>query len=132
MSVLRNDQLIGGRHCCFARTNLTAGLYILRNQLLTSVQNATENQPADFMLEQNHPNPFNPVTSISYTLQKSALTKLSVYNVNGELVTTLVDEFQQPGNYTLRWHAGASSSGVYLLRLESGGACLMKKMMMVK
>ena len=86
--------------------------------------------PQDFALEQNHPNPFNPVTHIRYTLPGGRNTKdgggplhttLKVYNVLGQKVATLVDEYQSPGYYTVTWDGGDVPCGVYFYRLSVDG-----------
>lgn len=71
----------------------------------------------------NAPNPFNPVTTITFVLQQETPVRLSIYDISGQLVTTLVDETRQAGEHAIQWvgknQQGASvASGVYLLRLE--------------
>ncbi|MBN2828782.1 MAG: T9SS type A sorting domain-containing protein, partial [Candidatus Cloacimonetes bacterium] len=80
----------------------------------------------------NYPNPFNPQTSIAYTLKNSGDVKLSVYNVKGQKVDTLVNERQTAGEHTIVWDATSNASGVYFLRLESGSNSVTRKMMMIK
>jgi hypothetical protein len=80
----------------------------------------------------NYPNPFNPQTSIAYTLKNSGDVKLSVYNVKGQKVDTLVNERQTAGDHTIVWDAASNASGVYFLRLESGSSSVTRKMMMIK
>jgi hypothetical protein len=73
-----------------------------------------------YALNQNSPNPFNPSTNIIFSLGLDGDTKLTVYNANGEKVAVLVDQFLQPGTYTVTWDASAQPSGMYYYRLESG------------
>ncbi|MGE5457396.1 MAG: T9SS type A sorting domain-containing protein, partial [Methanococcaceae archaeon] len=75
--------------------------------------------PADFSLNQNYPNPFNPSTRISYTLPFESKIKLSVYNMLGELVTTLFEGIQQQGNHETLFDGSRLSSGIYICRIEA-------------
>ena len=74
----------------------------------------------EFSLQQNYPNPFNPSTMISYQLPMNSKVKLVVYNNLGKKVSTLVDENQQVGNYSVNWDATGLSSGIYFYRLVVG------------
>jgi hypothetical protein len=73
-----------------------------------------------YALNQNAPNPFNPSTSIIFSVGLDAQTSLSIYNASGEKVAVLVDQYLQPGTYTVTWDATAHPSGMYYYRLESG------------
>ena len=77
--------------------------------------------PYRFELDQNHPNPFNPRTAISYSLASASGVRLQVFDVLGREITTLVDEPKQMGFHTVSWDASAQPSGVYLCRLEAYG-----------
>ena len=88
--------------------------------------------PESFVLGQNYPNPFNPSTSIPYSVAKGATVKLSVYNVRGQEVATLVNGFRQPGQYLVTWNAIDVPSGVYFYRFEAGSTVETKKMMLIK
>ena len=85
----------------------------------------------------NHPNPFNPETNISYTLQNTEHVKVSIYNVQGQLIRTLVDETQPAGSYTVRWDGRQENgemavSGMYLYRIDAGAQTLTQKMTLMK
>jgi len=85
----------------------------------------------------NHPNPFNPETNISYTLQETEHVKVSIYNVQGQLIRTLVDETQPAGSYNVRWdglqeNGEKAVSGMYLYRIDAGEQTLTKKMILMK
>ena len=89
------------------------------------------------LLMQNYPNPFNPSTVIRYDLPGAAHVKLTVYNVNGELVATLVDEHMDAGRKEITWTAtddggGAIMSGIYFYRLVAGDVVQTKKMVLLK
>ena len=94
--------------------------------------------PAAFALANNFPNPFNPVTTIQYALPEATDVKLTVYNVVGQPVRTLVAEYQSAGRYVVEWDAtndsGHSlSSGMYFYRLQAGGEFhAIKKMLLLK
>jgi hypothetical protein len=76
--------------------------------------------PATFALSESCPNPFNPSTAITYDLPEARYVQLEIYNITGQRVAALVSEHQEPGRYTVRWHAGESGSGVYFCRLKAG------------
>jgi hypothetical protein len=86
-----------------------------------------------FELNQNYPNPFNPTTNISYTLPAHQKVTLTVYDMIGRKVKTLVDgKFQTAGNHKLSFNAENMASGVYFYRLKSGGKTITKKMLLLK
>ena len=97
--------------------------------------------PAQFRLHQNYPNPFNPVTAIRYSLggplsgQRSAISnvELSIYNLMGQKVATLVSASQPAGHYEVTWDATGFPSGIYLYRLETNtGFSQVKKLVLLK
>lgn len=88
--------------------------------------------PEVFELTQNYPNPFNPATNIKYSVAHEAPVKLVVFNSIGQEVAQLVNETQQPGNYTVSFDASALSSGVYFYKLTAGDFISTKKMMIIK
>ncbi len=85
-----------------------------------------------FELSQNYPNPFNPVTHISYTLPVTCQVKLSVFNVLGEEVSTLVNNVVTSGKHTATWNASNMPSGVYFYSIEAGGFKQIKKLLLIK
>ncbi|HPC35627.1 MAG TPA: carboxypeptidase regulatory-like domain-containing protein [Candidatus Marinimicrobia bacterium] len=88
--------------------------------------------PAKLVLAQNYPNPFNPVTAISYTIPEPGFVNLKIYDLKGNLVKTLVDQFQNSGNYTVEWNAGDLSSGIYFYKIQFGGQSLIKRCLLIK
>ena len=88
--------------------------------------------PTVFQLNQNYPNPFNPTTSISYYLRIPQAVKLDIYSMSGEMLTTLVNQYQDVGSYTIQFDGTKYSSGVYFARLDSGSYRKTIKMMLVK
>lgn len=93
--------------------------------------------PKEFALSQNVPNPFNPSTIVEYALPKDAQVNLSIYNVLGQHVTTLVNEIQRAGRQTVTWDGTDASgvsvaSGVYFYKLRAGDYSNTKKMLLLK
>ncbi|MCH8522926.1 MAG: chitobiase/beta-hexosaminidase C-terminal domain-containing protein [Balneolales bacterium] len=86
----------------------------------------------EFNLNQNFPNPFNPVTTINYTIGETANVNLVVYDVLGRRVATLVNEVQSAGFHQINFDASRLSSGTYIYRLETNGQVAIKKMMLIK
>lgn len=99
--------------------------------LITSVkeQNAL---PTSFSLSQNYPNPFNSITKISYNLPSSGVVKLTVYNVLGEKIKLLVNNYQSSGNHTVSFDASIFPSGLYLYIIKFNGKQIVKKMIHLK
>jgi len=88
--------------------------------------------PENFSLSQNYPNPFNPTTTIEFSIPKTELTNLVVYNILGEQVKTLLDEEKPPGNYSIQFNARSLASGIYFYRLHAGSFVETKKMLLLK
>ncbi|MFN0157900.1 MAG: T9SS type A sorting domain-containing protein [Bacteroidota bacterium] len=88
--------------------------------------------PTAYRLNQNFPNPFNPSTTITYELPASGDVVLKVYNLVGQEVSTLVDEFQVAGSKSVRFDAAGLPSGVYTYRLNVNGRSQAKQMMFLK
>ena len=89
-------------------------------------------KPETYSLGQNHPNPFNPVTQIKYTLPNDGHVRLDVHNILGQKVASLVDEKQKAGYKSARWGASSFSSGIYFYRLQAGDFVQTKKMVLLK
>lgn len=87
---------------------------------------------SEFALYQNYPNPFNPETSIRFDLMESANVTLSIYNIAGQEVATLVNGTLSAGSHTVNFDGGNLTSGVYLYRLTAGSFTAQKKMVLLK
>ncbi|AFH49003.1 Hypothetical protein IALB_1293 [Ignavibacterium album JCM 16511] len=97
-----------------------------------NVVNVNIGLPTKFILEQNYPNPFNPSTKISYALSNPELVSLKVFDILGNEVANLVNEFQQAGVYEIEFNASELPSGIYYYRLTAGNFSDVKKMLMTK
>ena len=96
------------------------------------VSNESDELPTAFSLEQNYPNPFNPSTSIGWSQPQAAQVSLSVYNMLGQKVATLVDDFRPAGIHEIRLDALNWTSGVYVYVLEAGGKTFTQRMVLLK
>jgi Peptidase family C25/Propeptide_C25/FlgD Ig-like domain len=93
--------------------------------------------PTAYSLEQNYPNPFNPATRINYALPEPGFVKLSIYDINGSLVKTLIDRQQSAGKYQVIWNGDDQSdskisTGVYFYRLQANSFVQVRKMILLK
>lgn len=89
-------------------------------------------EPEAFTLEQNYPNPFNPSTRIAFTLTKAGFATLTVYNILGQKVATLIHQQMPAGEHEVDFDASQLSTGVYFYRLEAGNNAAVRKMMVLK
>ncbi|TKJ42356.1 hypothetical protein CEE37_01355 [candidate division LCP-89 bacterium B3_LCP] len=88
--------------------------------------------PEVYEISGAHPNPFNPTTTITYTLPATANVNLSIYDIRGAVVTSLVDGYRQAGSHEITFNAASLPSGIYLARLESGGQTFVQKLILMK
>ncbi|MBN1541791.1 T9SS type A sorting domain-containing protein [candidate division KSB1 bacterium] len=98
----------------------------------TGVETQNRVVPELYRLGQNYPNPFNPQTTIEYSVAETGTVKLQVYDVQGRLVRTLVDEQKPAGNHRVDFQASGLPSGVYLYQLEVGAQVEQKRMILLK
>ncbi len=99
---------------------------------MVGVDNDENQIPTEFGLAQNYPNPFNALTVLNFAVTQSGHVKLSVYNILGQHVATLVDGHYEAGRYAISWNAGDLPSGVYFARLEAQDRSENVKMMLLK
>lgn len=88
--------------------------------------------PSQLVLSQNHPNPFNPSTTIQFSVPHQTWIKLAVYDVLGRQVQCLLDQVLPPGTHSTIWNASRYSSGVYFYRMQGGGVTMTRKMLLQK
>ncbi len=99
---------------------------------LSGVINQNTGIPSAYGLSQNYPNPFNPVTNIEYAIPAAGYVDLKVFDMLGREVETIVNSFQQAGNYKAVFAGNNLPSGVYMYKLTAGGFIETKKMLMIK
>jgi hypothetical protein len=124
----------------FIDENVTAGRYAYRLKQIdtdgrfeySKVIEIEIGSPGAFKLSQNYPNPFNPVTTIRYSLPQPGNVRLIVYNLLGEKMEVLADEFKEAGVHTINFKAENLNSGMYIYKLEAEGFAQSRKMLLVK
>ncbi len=100
--------------------------------VLLSADEISNKETYYFQLDQNYPNPFNPSTVINYSLPHSGNVKLTVYDILGSKVATIVNEYKPSGSYSVRFNGSNLASGIYLYRLEAGNYSASKKFILMK
>jgi hypothetical protein len=98
--------------------------------LLTGIEEQTA--PPHFSLAQNFPNPFNPMTMIEYTVPAPGKHTLTVFDMSGREVKTLVNDFQDPGAYRMAFNGSGLASGVFLCRLTTDSQTAIRKLVLLK
>ena len=88
--------------------------------------------PDRYSIYNIYPNPFNPITSIEYSLPENATIELTIYNNHGRKIQSLVQGFQTAGYHSINWNAFNYPSGIYLIRLESGTYSKTQKVVLIK
>lgn len=124
----------------FADANLKSGKYFYRLKQIDfdgtfEYSNIIEVDFApirSFVLDQNYPNPFNPTTKISWQSPVSSRQILKVYDILGNEIATLVDEYKEAGRYEIEFDAAELASGIYLYKLQAGNFIETKKMLLTK
>lgn len=127
MTTARNDE--GNVWAVRQGGGITVGLHAHGE---TDVKQISGKAPDNYYLSQNYPNPFNPSTKINYSVAKEGLVTLKVFNVLGQLVTTLVNEVQRTGQYEVSFSAANLTSGIYYYSLEAQGFRQVNKMIYMK
>ena len=88
--------------------------------------------PLGYALNEAYPNPFNPVTSISYTLENNSFVEISVYDINGRVIAELINGYNEAGTHAVEWNAGDLSSGVYMIHMNVDNFSAIQKVMLIK
>ena len=128
------------KHYTFADDNLTIGIYSYRLKQVDYDGTFSYSDIIDvdfkgvigFTLEQNYPNPFNPLTTIRYSLPSEGSVELTVFDVFGSKIETLINQRQPAGNYSIDFNASHLSSGIYFYRLSAGNLSQTKKLILLK
>jgi hypothetical protein len=100
--------------------------------MVSDVKEIHDALPSDFTLEQNYPNPFNPSTNIKFSLPEANQVTLKVYDMIGQEVATLVDQFMNAGTFEITFDASNLPTGIYTYSLTTGNFQSVKKMMLIK
>jgi len=109
----------------------SAGL-IAKMSAVTGITSIGGEVPSAYSLNQNYPNPFNPETNINFSIPKSGLVTLKIYDISGKEVSTLVNEVKNAGSYIVGFNASNLPSGAYFYRIQTDGFADTKKMMLIK
>ena len=88
--------------------------------------------PEQFTITKIHPNPFNPTTAIHFSLSYMTKVKLSIYNLKGQELYTLINKVMSKGEHVVKWNADSFSSGVYFVKMTSANNKSIKKILLIK
>jgi hypothetical protein len=108
------------------------GDHQLTDVVLTDIKELPNVKPTVYTLSQNYPNPFNPTTNIRFSIPKAGLVTMKVYNVIGQEVASLVNEYKEAGTYNVDFNGVNLTSGVYFYSISSGDFTSTKKMILMK
>ena len=86
--------------------------------LCSSLYSGNNELPKEIEIDQNYPNPFNPSTQINYYLPNSSLVKINVYDINGNLIDQILDEYKNSGHHSITWMPKSLSSGIYFVEIN--------------
>lgn len=106
--------------------------FTITNPIITGNYIVSSEIPTEFKLYENYPNPFNPSTSIKYDIAKNSFVRLTVYDITGKEIETLVSDNLEAGRYEATWSGSNFASGVYFAKIESGDYKHVIRMLMVK
>ncbi|HMT12632.1 MAG TPA: T9SS type A sorting domain-containing protein [Ignavibacteria bacterium] len=95
-------------------------------------ENGNNKVPDYYLLKQNYPNPFNPLTTIGFDIPQAGLVNLQIFNVLGEYVTELFNEYLTAGTHEVEWNAASFSSGLYFYKITVNRFTEIKKMVLIK
>ena len=121
-------QFISGQECELAGPDIQ----IIEDAQLNIPKLHVKKSKADYYLGYNHPNPFSSVTKIEYGIAEPANVNLKIFNILGEEVSVLVNEFQEKGTYEVDFNANGSKYGTYFYRLETKDFNKTKKMILTE
>lgn len=107
-------------------------IYTANIDILSGINPVVNTIPSQYELRQNYPNPFNPSTKINFSLPKQSNIELSIFDINGQLVSKVYEGEMNAGEHSITWDGGKVSSGIYFYRLTTNGFTETKKMMLIK
>jgi hypothetical protein len=99
---------------------------------ITAVNGDLSTTPSEFKLGQNYPNPFNPSTTIDYSIPRRSFITITIFDILGRKVTTLVNSEIDAGNHQINFNGSSFSSGIYFYQLKADNYISNKKMILVK
>ena len=105
---------------------------VARSSIITGIKVPMSDVPTKFALNQNFPNPFNPLTSITFNLPNKLFVSLKIFDLIGREVATIVSEELSAGTYSKQWNANGMTSGVYFYRLQAGSYSETKKLVLLR
>jgi Secretion system C-terminal sorting domain len=129
LTVYGSDLIAGGN---FDTTGGFNTHYIAKWSEPLGINITSNNIPDKFRLYQNYPNPFNPVSKIKFDIAKTSQTKITIFDICGKEITSLVNKQLNAGTYEVNWDASNFPTGVYFYKLTSGEFAETKKMMLIK
>jgi len=129
---VEEDRSLGIHNPAFAVSLVQLAIRKLKDQALSISPMDQMTAPTEYSLSQNYPNPFNPYTQIDFTIKKAGNVSLTVYNMLGQEVSTLINEEMAPGSYKAKFDGTGLASGVYIYRLTTNDYTSIKKMVLMK
>jgi len=134
--MITDNQQSGGTRFERDEAKADSGLFFIGHDtisgVITTVVGVENAAPAAFTVAQNSPNPFNPTTTINFTIADAGNVSVEVYNVAGQKVDTIADGFLDAGNHSVVWDASRLSAGVYFYTVKAGGFSKTMKMTLLK
>lgn len=138
--------IIGNVVCAMIKARQSDGLVVVgthgagvfsANQTVVGVESETSSIPTSYSVSQNYPNPFNPSTQLRYSIPQAENVRITVYNINGKTIATLINNFQSAGTYQVTWNGKNDlgqqvASGTYIYKVQAGDFVKTKKMVMLK
>ena len=117
---------------CFDSNGLYQGIFCSEELCDQYILDIIEPLPTQLVLGQNYPNPFNPTTTIEYGVPTLANTNISLYDLQGRKLKTLINSMHSPGYYTITLNLNDFYSGIYIVKITSGSTSKIRKIALVK
>ena len=134
VSISGDYAILGARENDAGASN--SGSAYVYSGIIVGIDDERAGLPTEYMLSQNFPNPFNPITTIEYSLPSRSEVSLIIFNLRGQEIARLVNEEKPAGAHTVRWNASNVASGIYFYRLQAGpqagGFVQTRKMVLLK
>ncbi|MCE5249148.1 T9SS type A sorting domain-containing protein [bacterium] len=135
--IYTDNNSIGGTEVVVYTTNETRGTWFIGHDSIKGVLTSNpvsveEAAPAAFAVAQNSPNPFNPTTTINFTIPEASNVTVDIFNVAGQKIDTVASDFMSAGSHSVTWNASTYSAGVYFYTVKSGSFSKTMKMTLLK